>query len=146
MSFKRKFYLENLKASAGTLVTLWSSFLLTATALATDFDDPSLEDARPVFVNIMNWAVFVVGIVFVLYVAYGVWKGSTALGDPRGLEAAKSTWVYAIYGLLIVVAFFGIYSIIAGFLGFSIGFDSIFDGIFTGITELTGLGGFNPNQ
>lgn len=146
MSLKKQFYFETLKTVSGTLATLWSVVLLTANALAADFDDPSLEDARPVIINIMNWAVFVVGIVFVLYIAYGVWKGSTSFGDPRGLEAAKSTWVYAIYGLLVVVAFFGIYTVVAGFFGFSIGFDSIFNGIFSGITELTGLGGFNPNQ
>ncbi|OGC72587.1 hypothetical protein A2414_02420 [candidate division WWE3 bacterium RIFOXYC1_FULL_42_13] len=104
---------------------------------AGDIDEPTLGQARPLLINIMNWLVFLIGVVFVVVVAYGAWKASTATGDPRGLDSAKSTWSYAIFGLLVVAGFFALYTIISGLFGFKIGFTEIFDGIFDGISELT---------
>ena len=104
---------------------------------AENLDEPTLGQARPLLVSIMNWLVFLVGTVFVVIVAYGAWKASTATGDPRGLDSAKSTWSYAIFGLLVVAGFFALYTIISGLFGFKIGFTEIFDGIFGGISDLT---------
>ena len=76
---------------------------------AGDIDEPTLGQARPLLINIMNWLVFLIGVVFVVVVAYGAWKASTATGDPRGLDSAKSTWSYAIFGLLVVAGFFALH-------------------------------------
>ncbi len=40
-----------------------------------------------------------------------------ALGNPRGLDAAKQTWTYGLYGFLIVVGYISIYTIITRLLG-----------------------------
>ncbi|AHB40626.1 TPA: hypothetical protein DHW62_02440 [candidate division WWE3 bacterium] len=116
---------------------IFLSYIFSPVLFAANFDEPTLGQARPLLVSIMNWLVFLVGIVFVIVVVYGAWKASTATGDPRGLDSAKSTWSYAIFGLLVVAGFFALYTIISGLFGFKIGFTEIFDGIFDGISELT---------
>lgn len=118
---------------------IFLSYIFSPVLFAANFDEPTLDQARPLLISIMNWLVFLVGIVFVVVVAYGAWKASTATGDPRGLDSAKSTWSYAIFGLLVVAGFFALYTIISGLFGFKIGFTEIFDGIFDGISELTQL-------
>ncbi len=115
-------------------------FVIVAPVLcfATEWnpDEPTLGDIKFVLIRVVNWAVFVVGIVFVLVLAYGAWKASTALGDPRGLESAKGTWTYALFGVIIVVGFFAIFSIVGGFFGFKFGISAIFDDIFKSLNDL----------
>ncbi len=67
--------------------------------------------------NIFNAFIGVVAAVLIVMIAYGVWKSSMATGDPRGLEGAKQTWIYALYGFFVVVLFGVIFSIIAGWFG-----------------------------
>ncbi len=124
------------KVFSVTVSYVFIFYVFSPLLFAADLDEPTLGEARPLLVNVMNWLVFLVGIVFVLVVAYGAWKASTAAGDPRGLDSAKSTWSYAIFGLLIIVGFFALFTIVSGLFGFKIGFTEIFDGIFVGIDEL----------
>ncbi|OGC79830.1 hypothetical protein A3K01_02290 [candidate division WWE3 bacterium RIFOXYD1_FULL_43_17] len=127
------------KVFSVTVSYVFIFYVFSPLLFAADLDEPTLGEARPLLVNVMNWLVFLVGIVFVLVVAYGAWKASTAAGDPRGLDSAKSTWSYAIFGLLIIVGFFALFTIVSGLFGFKIGFTEIFDGIFDGISKLTQL-------
>jgi hypothetical protein len=86
----------------------------TSTAKYADFNE-----LQGIFNKIFNIALISAGGAFVAMVAYGVWKSSLAAGDPRGLEGAKSTWTYALYGFFIVVGVFAILLIIASILGVS---------------------------
>ncbi len=113
-------------------------FSVVSYASDIDMDNPSLGDMKTILIRIMNWTVFLVGIAFVAVLGYGAWKASTATGDPRALDSAKSTWTYALFGALVVVAFFGLFTIAAGWFGIKIGFDDIFGNIFGGIEELVG--------
>lgn len=115
------------------------SYFLQYKALAADLDEPTLGQMQDILVRVMNWLIFLVGVVFVVVIAYGAWKASTATGDPRGLDSAKSTWTYALFGALVVVGFFALFTIISGLFGFKIGFSEIFAGIFSGISTLTGF-------
>jgi len=104
---------------------------------AVDMDNPTWDNFGTILIRIMNWVVYLVGIVFVVVIAYGAWKASTALGDPRGLDSAKSTWTYALFGVIIIAGFFAIFTIVSGFFGFKIGFADIFSGIIQGIKDFT---------
>lgn len=80
-------------------------------------EPPQLSSLFSIAGNILNVAVSVAGIVLVIMIAYGVWKSSMAVGDPRGLEGAKQTWTYAIYGFFVVVGFTAGVIIIGHLLG-----------------------------
>lgn len=121
------------------LSTLFICVVLPLYSFADEInmDNPTLSGIGDVLIRIMNWAVYLVGIVLVLVIAYGAVKASASLGDPRGLEAAKSTWTYAVYGAIIVVGFFAIFVIVAGFFGLDIGIGGIFDAINDAIESFT---------
>ncbi|GIW69302.1 MAG: hypothetical protein KatS3mg101_0049 [Patescibacteria group bacterium] len=138
----RNLFLELWFAVTPLLICVFLSFR----AFALDMENPTLSDIGVVLIRIMNWAVFLVGIVLVFYIVYGAAKASMALGDPRGLESAKSTWTYALYGALIVIAFFGIFTIVAGFFGIRIGMDSIFQEIVEGISAFITVALPPPSQ
>lgn len=95
-------------------------FYVTNYALALN-DPPTFDELQPILVRIINVFIMCAGLVLVVMVAYGVWKSSLATGDPRGLEGAKSTWSYALYGFFIVVGAFAIIMIIEGVIGVSSG-------------------------
>jgi hypothetical protein len=84
---------------------------------ASDLDDPSLDTLKNVLGNTFNIVVSLVGLVLVAVLAFGIWKSSMSLGDPRGLEGAKQTWTYALFGFMVIVLFFVIFYTILGFLG-----------------------------
>jgi len=87
--------------------------------LAAD-DPPALSSIFSIIANILSVAVTVAGLVLVVMIAYGVWKSSMATGDPRGLEGAKQTWTYAVYGFFVVVGFTAIIMIIGKLLGINL--------------------------
>jgi hypothetical protein len=90
---------------------LISLFLLTNAVLGSSSfclaagsgDLRQLPSITSVAGNIFNVVVGVAGLVLVVMIAYGVWKSSMAVGDPRGLEGAKQTWTYAVFGFFVVV-------------------------------------------
>jgi len=96
-------------------------FYITRYAAAALSDPPTFDELRPILVRIINVFIMCAGLVLVAMIAYGVWKSSLAAGDPRGLEGAKSTWTYALYGFFIVVGVFAIIMIIEGIIGISSG-------------------------
>jgi L-cystine uptake protein TcyP (sodium:dicarboxylate symporter family) len=91
--------------------------LLTCKA---DLEDPYINDLRTPIENVFNIVVSVVGIVLVAVLAYGIWKSSMSLGDPRGLEGAKQTWTYALFGFAVIVLFFVIFSFLTGIFGIEV--------------------------
>ncbi len=96
-------------------------FYITRYAVAALSDPPTFSELQPILVRIINVFIMCAGLVLVVMIAYGVWKSSLATGDPRGLEGAKSTWTYALYGFFIVVGVFAIIMIIEGIIGISSG-------------------------
>ena len=84
---------------------------------STTVDTTRLSGMFVVLSNILTIAVTLAGVVLVIMLAYGVWKSSMALGDPRGLEGAKQTWSYAIFGFFVVAGVFVIFNIIANIFG-----------------------------
>lgn len=112
-------------------------FTITLTNMyvgAVDVD--SISGIADVFTNIISSARYIAGGVLVVMVAYGVWKSSMALGDPRGLEGAKQTWTYAIYGFFIIMGVYIILSIAASIFGVS--FNPL-GGLGGALQELIGL-------
>lgn len=65
-----------------------------------------------IYTRIINIFIGAAASVLVIMIAYGIIKGSMSMGDPRGLEGAKGTWTYAIYGFLVVVLSFMIFSLV----------------------------------
>lgn len=99
-------------------------------------DPPELVEVLDIAGRILNIAVGVAGIVLVAMVAYGVWKSSLSVGDPRGLEGAKQTWTYALYGFFIIVGSFAAFLIMTGILGITLSPASLLTNISTAITDL----------
>jgi len=65
-----------------------------------------------------------------------------AMGNPQGLEGAKNTWTYAVYGLAIVIGAGTLLTIIGGIFGINLNPVSLFsDLIMDPLYELAGLAG-----
>jgi len=104
-------------SQASVLVLFLSVFLIKLTFAADALENPSLSMMGEIIGRIFNTALYAAGAALVVMVAYGVWKSSMAVGDPRALEGAKLTWTYAIYGFFVIVLFFVIFMIVAGWFG-----------------------------
>ncbi|MFZ2664125.1 MAG: hypothetical protein WAX66_02080 [Patescibacteria group bacterium] len=122
---------------------LWTIFfvsnLFITKSFAADLDNnPSLDQLSGIAGRIFNALIYASGAVLVAMVAYGVIKASLAAGDPRGLEGAKQTWTYAIYGFFIIILFFAIFLIIARVLGINsiTSPGSVLNNIFDAINDL----------
>jgi len=80
----------------------------------------------------------------VIMIAYGIIKASLATGDPRGLEGAKSTWSYALFGFFVIVLSWFLILFIRRLLGMSAGSDlspgGFIDDIKTEIQSLIEVG------
>ena len=109
---------------------------------AADSSPPSIEgDLVPIILNIVGLFLAASAAFLIIMIGYGIIKGSLAAGDPRGLEGAKSTWTYAVYGFLVVVLSMVIVSIIIKKLELSgeFGFGALLDGIIDSIKSLVEL-------
>lgn len=112
---------------------------LSSIALGADGEDSfnNINDLRPIIENVFNIAVLSAGVVLVGAIAFGIWKSSLAGGDPRGLEGAKQTWSYALYGFMVIVLFFAIFSIAQSLLGIPVLKPSdLLDGLFEALNAL----------
>lgn len=130
-----------------------SSFFVV---FAVEVDPPGLEDAQSVIERIFNIVFASVAGVLVAVIAYGIWKSSLAAGDPRGLEGAKQTWSYALYGFAVIILFFVIFAVAQRLLGIPvITPKQLLDNVFYAIESLVTTstregtteyvpGGFNP--
>lgn len=116
-----KINIESWKRIAFSSITFVLMLLSIARYTFALSDPPTFSELEPIINRIVNVLMMSAGLVLVAMIAYGVWKSSLATGDPRGLEGAKSTWTYAIYGFFIVVGSLAIVMIVEGILGFSSG-------------------------
>lgn len=122
-SMKKLHDVSKFKSYAGMLV----AFSIVATKFYAEASgSSSLDQLQNVIGKVIGIFLAASAIILVIIVGYGVIKGSLAAGDPRGLEGAKGTWTYAVYGFLIVVLAITIIAIIQGVLG--IGGDANFGG------------------
>jgi len=104
---------------------------------------PSVQDIPNVMKSVVSMLLAASVVVLIIIIAYGLIKASLASGDPRGVEGAKSTWTYAIYGFFIVFFSFVIYSIILEVLGIEgSGFqrENMFNIIIEPLEELIDIG------
>ena len=114
-------------------------------SLAEEGEPPSLTSLSSILSRIVGLFLAASAAALIIMVAYGIIKGSLAAGDPRGLEGAKSTWTYALYGFLIIVLSMVILTLIRKVLGLStgderLGFKTFLDKILDSIEELVGIG------
>lgn len=87
--------------------------------------------------NIVIVAVAIVGTLFVLMIAYGAYKLSMALGDPKGYSGAIMVWQYALIGFGIVFGVAAILSIIGKAFGITfIDLEGLFNQLTSGINAL----------
>ncbi len=122
------------------LTVMFDLFLLVSfysfAEAPTPVEMPTFEKLFNLILKIFGIILAVSGGVFVIMVAYGIIKSSLATGDPRGIEGAKSTWSYAIYGFMVIIISWVLVIFIRNLLGMSTeglspsGFlNSVLDGI-----------------
>lgn len=126
------------KLLLSSFLFLLCSVFFSLKSTYAEIDPPSLEEeAQPIIERVFNIAFISVGIVLVAVAAYGIIKSSLAAGDPRGLEGAKQTWTYAIYGFAVIVLFFAIFAIAQRLLGIPVLTPKeLLDNVFDAITSL----------
>ena len=141
---KNLFFLEQLFKNLLPIFMLLSMcFYVFAADDGNNWFDPTLE-TPPYLGGLETIVLRVVGLfmaaaaaILVIMLAYSIIKGSLAAGNPEGLQGAKGTITYAIYGFLIIVLVFVIYSLVSGVLGISApGFGGLLGKVFDAITEL----------
>lgn len=115
---------------------------------AAEPDPPSFGELRGILSRVIGLFFAASAAVLIIMIAYGIIKGSLAAGDPRGLEGARGTWTYAIYGFLIIVLSMLIVAIIRGRLGLSgtFNFGLFFDNIFDAIDSLVNISQSNSSN
>lgn len=129
----------DLKKQILYFIFLFNLFGLTVCKAESIEEPPSVNELPGIISTIVGIFLSASIVILVIIIAYGVIKASLASGDPRGLEGAKSTWTYAVYGFIIVFFSFVIYSIILKVLGISgEGFqrENMFDIIIEPLEEL----------
>ena len=70
--------------------------------------------------NIANALIFLVGAVAVIMVIIGALKFVVSMGDPKRVENARNTIMYAIVGVVIALCSFAIVNFLLGALGKSV--------------------------
>lgn len=119
----------------------------TIVLYAAEPDPPGFDKLKEILLRIVGLFLAASAAALVIMIAYGIIKGSLAAGDPRGLEGAKGTWNYAVYGFLVVVLSLVILTIIRGRLGLTgpVGFGIFFDNIINAVDSLVNTGQSNSN-
>ena len=124
------------------LIFLFLLFSLTPVLYAAEeVNPPSFDRLFEIISKIVGLFLAASAAVLVIMIAYGIIKGSLAAGDPRGLEGARGTWTYAIYGFLVIVLSILIVTIIVSILGLPepLGFKGFFEEIIKAISSLVDI-------
>ena len=130
------------------LICVFLPFCLPAFAADDPWFDPtlgkppSLGGLQGIAEGVMGLFLTASAAILVIMLAYSIIKGSLAAGNPEGLEGARGTITYAIYGFLIIVFVFSLlyYVVIPAVSGVSTpGFDSLLDEVFNAVDELVNL-------
>ncbi len=108
---------------------------------------PSLEMILCPIIRVFNAIILLVGAALVIMIIYGAIKLALSLGDPKGLESAKATWVHAGIGLGIVLGFWGVLTILMNrfnMIGYYANPMAPFNAASDGITALLEAIGITP--
>ena len=147
--YKQMHRIMDLKKQTALLITLIGFHgMSVCSAAASTPPPPSVGSIPNVVATVVNMLLAASIAVLIIIIAYGIIKAALASGDPRGIEGAKSTWTYAIYGFFIVFFSFVIYKIIVSILGLSgSGFqrESMFNIIIEPLQELINVGQSNSS-
>ena len=68
----------------------------------------SLFGSGGIITNVINIMLFIVGILCVIMIIYSGIRYVTSRGDPKEVEGAKNTLMYAIVGLIIAIVAFAL--------------------------------------
>ena len=79
--------------------------------------DTPLSDFVDVIIRVFDFLILLASGVFVVFIIMGAIKMSLAQGDPKNLDAARWTMIYAFIGLIIVLLFFVVVRILFSFTG-----------------------------
>jgi len=111
-------------------------------SFAEEGEPPSLTSLSSILSRIVGLFLAASAAALIIMVGYGIIKGSLAAGDPRGLEGAKSTWVYAFYGFLVIILSMVILTVIRDRLGLTgpVGFGGFITKVIEAIQSLTVIG------
>lgn len=100
----------------------WDSCVIKETGVAT------LRCVPVVFQNIVTAALMFAGITAVFFIIIGGYKFMTSGGDPKAVEGARKTIIYAVLGLVLILLSFAIVQFISISTGVkcinAFGFDS----------------------
>lgn len=77
----------------------------------------TLECIPVVIQNLVNFAIAFVGALAVIFIIISGIRYITSGGDPKQVEGAKKTMMYAIIGLIVVILSFFIVNFVATFAG-----------------------------
>ncbi|MCL2037522.1 pilin [Candidatus Saccharibacteria bacterium] len=80
---------------------------------AIDVNVPKVSGDR-LMTNILNLAYFILGMVAVIFIIMAGYRYLTANGDPAKAQKAMQTILYAVIGLVVVVAAFAITNFVFG--------------------------------
>jgi hypothetical protein len=75
---------------------------------------PGVFDEGGVFRNVVNVLIFLVGAISVIMLVVGAIRYVVSGGDPAGTKGAKDTILYAIIGIVVAAAAFGIVTFVIG--------------------------------
>ena len=79
----------------------------------------TLDCIFPVLKSVVDWALIFSGIVALFLIIFSGIRFITSSGDPKNIESAKKTFIYAILGLILVLLSFFIINIISYATGVS---------------------------
>ncbi len=78
-----------------------------------EVDIPTV-DGNTLLANLLNLVYFVLGIVAVIFIIMAGYRYLTSNGDPAKAQKAMQTILYAVIGLVVVVAAFAITNFVFG--------------------------------
>lgn len=99
--------------SAGAVIVGLAAPLMTRAIsfLPSDVDPPEgigQENPATVAVNVIEWALGILGLIAVILILYGGFTWMTAGGEEKRIETAKTILKAAIIGLVIIMTSYGV--------------------------------------
>lgn len=98
------------------LLSSLAVFLSPSLALARDLDNLKVGDVVDILGNIRDWFAGIVAIVAVAMILWAAFLYMTSAGDDNKITQAKKTLVWAIIGIIVALAAYGIFAMIKSFL------------------------------
>jgi hypothetical protein len=96
-------------------------------------DPPALDQMLFVLQRGVNLLLISSGVFFVAMLFISAYKFSMSYGDPKGVQGAKQTLTYSVFGFLVILSSFLLLQIITGALGATSGGLGTQEGLFAAI-------------